>query len=244
MEFKKVAKYLEGVPYTQKERGKLLYNHIINQKAQNCLELGFAHGVASCYIAAALHENGIGKLDCVDLESSEKLSPNLEKLTMDTGLTEYVKVHREKNSYTWYLKKVIEENSRNYQCTPQYDFVFIDGSKNWTIDGFAFYLVDKLLKEKGFVLFDDFKWRYIEYSKDILDGISIRDMSEDQIDQPNIELVFKLLVMQHPHYSNFIIDEDWAWAQKTLSEKKRIQIIATQSFKYRILKKLRSLKSL
>jgi len=242
MEFKKVAKKLEGIPYTQKEMGKVLYNHIIKQKPQNCLELGFAHGVASCYISAALHENGFGKLTCVDLETSQKLSPTLEDLLKDAGLSEFVKIQREKNSYTWFLKKEIEENSANYQCIPKYDFVFIDGPKNWTIDGFAFFLVDKLLKEKGFILFDDYRWRYRDYSKDILDGITARSMSEDQIDQPNIELVFNLLVMQHPDYSKFIIDEDWAWAQKISSENKQVQMIATKSFRYRMLKKLKTLK--
>ena len=32
-------------------------------------------------------------------------------------------------------------------CQPIYDFCFIDGSKNWTIDSSAFFLVDKLLKQ-------------------------------------------------------------------------------------------------
>jgi len=47
--------------------------------------------------------------------------------------------------------------------------------------------------------------------------------------------------MQHPNYSKFIIDEDWAWAQKISSENKQVQMIATKSFRYRMLKKLKTL---
>jgi hypothetical protein len=125
-------------------------------------------------------------------------------------------------------------------CRPLYDFCFIDGPKNWTIDGLSFFLVDKLLKERAYILFDDYRWIYGEYSKEILDGIKIRNMSEDQIATPNIELVFKLLVMQHPDYSNFVIDDDWAWAQKVNSDIKQVQLITTTSFKYRFSKKVKS----
>ena len=72
-------------------------------------------------------------------------------------------------------------------------------------------------------------------------GITIREMSQDQIDIPNIERVFQLLVMQHPNYSNFMIDEDWAWVQKVHADEKQVKVIASQSLKYLFLKKFRQL---
>ena len=240
MKFNKIAEHVKGIPYTQLERGRKLYEHILQYQPEECLELGFAHGVASCYIAAALHEIGKGKLTCVDLEESKDREPILETLLEQSGLADFVSIHREKNSYTWFLKKAIEANSENYVCNPVYDFCFVDGAKNWTIDGIAFFLVDKLLKKDGFILFDDYRWTYREYSKAILDGITIRALSEDQANEPNIEKVFQLLVMQHPAYSNFVIDEDWAWAQKSECDKKSVQLVVSKSFKYRILKELRT----
>lgn len=239
MKFKKIATYLDGIPYTHKEMGKRLYNHILATGAERCLELGFAHGVASCYMAAACHEKGSGLVTSVDLISSKNRNPNLEELLSITGLEDYCQIYREENSYTWFLKKEIERNSDKYVCSPVYDFCFIDGPKNWTIDGFAFFLVDKLLNKNGWILFDDYRWVYSNYSKDLLDGITIRELSSDQANTPNIRLVFQLLVMQHPSYSNFEIDEDWAWAQKKVSQQKRLKLTATKSFKYRLLKKLR-----
>ena len=225
MKFDEIAKIVEGVPYISVNRGKVLYDHIIATKAQNCIELGFAHGVTSCYIAAALHELGSGMISCVDLESSIERKPNIEELLSRAGLESFVSIHREANSYTWFLKKDIEKNSENYHCKQTYDFCFIDGSKNWTIEGFAFFLIEKLLVEDGFVLFDDYLWKYSEYSKDYIDGVSIRSMCSDQADTPNIEMVFQLLVMQHPNFGEFVIDGNWAWAKKCQQEPKTLTIV-------------------
>lgn len=56
----------------------------------------------------------------------------------------------------------------------------------------------------GFILFDDYLWKCSAHSKDTVDGISTRSMSSDQLNTPNIDLVFQLLVMQHPNFGNFV----------------------------------------
>ena len=66
MQFDKISRFLQGIPYTSLSKGKNLYDIIIKNKPQNILELGFAHGVASCYMAAALEELGSGKITVVD----------------------------------------------------------------------------------------------------------------------------------------------------------------------------------
>ena len=145
MKFDKISKLLHGIPYTSLSKGKNLYDVVIKNNLQNILELGFAHGVASCYMAAALDELNSGKIIVVDLEKSKNEKPNIEDLLNISGLSKYVDIFREKNSYNWFLNKEIGNNTDdNNNCIPKYDFVFIDGPKNWTIDGFAFFLVDKL----------------------------------------------------------------------------------------------------
>ena len=139
MKFDKISKLLHGIPYTSLSKGKNLYEIIIKNKAQNILELGFAHGVASCYMAAALDELNSGKITVVDLEKSKNEKPNIEDLLITSGLSKYVDIFREKNSYNWFLNKEIESNTDNNNCIPKYDFVFIDGPKDWTIDGLAFF---------------------------------------------------------------------------------------------------------
>lgn len=226
MRFGKTARLLEGIPHISRHSARVLYDFICTETPEECLELGFAHGASSGYIAAALDESGRGHLTSVDIQASADFTPRMEDTIQKLGLAERVSIFREKNSYTWFLKKKIEEQTRDGQCVPCYDFVFIDGSKNWTIDGMAFFLADKLLRDNGWLLFDDYDWRYADAAargKDTADGITLRSLPEDQIAQPNVRAIFELLVAQHPEYSNCRVqDNSWAWAQKTAGER-RIQ---------------------
>ena len=188
----------------------------MREKPRSCLELGHAHGVSSAYIAAALDEIG-GHLDTVDLLPAAENVPNLETLLEKMRLSHRVTIHREVNSYTWFLKKKIAHQSANGKCEPCYDFCFIDGAKNWTIDGLAFFLVDKLLSPGGWILFDDYAFTYEKYlrRKEVMDGITIRALGPDERAEPHVQQIYQLLVRQHPAYSNFELQDNWwAWAQK------------------------------
>ena len=218
MELSEIQTHLEGIPYLRPDYGQRLYQFVLDTKPEECLELGFAHGVSSCYIAAALDELGRGHLTTVDLDKSRKLKPTIEGLLDATRLGRYVSVVREMSSYTWFLKGKIEEQTSEGICVPLYDFCFVDGSKNWTVEACAFFCTDKLLKSGGWILYDDFSWKYanaIRRGKKVSDGVLLRSMDEDQLTTPNIELVFRLLVMQHPSYGAFRIEEGkFAYARK------------------------------
>lgn len=233
MQFDTIAAQLKGIPFTTPERGRKLYDFILQNKPKHCLELGFAHGVASCYIAAALDEIGTGTLTCVDLVSDSSRSPSLTDLLQKTELDQKVDVRicREQTSYNWFLKKEIEaQTNKDGNCTPLYDFCFIDGAKNWTIDGLAFFLVDKLMQTEGWILFDDLNWSYLVAGHDSSDGIEAATLSTDERAEPHVDRIFKLLVMQHPHYSNFkITDSTWAWAQKVKCATKTLSITESSS---------------
>lgn len=224
VKFDAVREVLGDTPYMGVDEGWELYNFVLDSRPQRCLELGHAHGVSSLYIAAALDETGGGHLDTVDLLSSAKRVPNVEALCAAAGLTRYVSVHREVNSYTWFLKRRIEESSRSGHCEPCYDFCFIDGCKNWTIDGLAFFLCEKLLRERGWILFDDYRWTYAKHRhKPENDGITTRSLSPEEMEKAHVELIFHLLVMQHGRFSNFVLqDGAWAWAQKVADGRKTL----------------------
>lgn len=246
MKFEVVHSHVKDVPYMGLQKGKVMYDFILREQPTNVLELGFAHGTGSCYIAAALGEIGRGRLTSVDLLSSTEREPNLEALLARTGLEPYVEIVREHDSYTWFLKKKIEERTESGICQPLYDFCFIDGSKNWTVDGAAFFMVDKLLRHNGWVLFDDYSWTYEEYERNTgrsaTDGISHRGMAIDEKTSPHIEAIFRLLVMQHPDYGRFKIQDDyWAWAQKTGLPIKRLDIETNIDMKARAVRLMRRL---
>ena len=230
MKFDALRAVLKDTPYMGVDEGWELYNFVLRNRPRRCLELGHAHGASSLYIAAALDEVGDGHLDSVDLLSSADRVPNIESLFAEAGLTRYLSVYRETNSYTWFLKRKIEERSNGETCEPCYDFCFIDGCKNWTIDGLAFFLVEKLLRGDGWILFDDYRWTYARHQhKPENDGITTRSLSAEEMETAHVELIFHLLVMQHAGFSNFVLqDGAWAWAQKSPQGSKTLQKASKQ----------------
>ena len=210
MKYKDVWNCVKDNSFIHEDRGLILYKMILRDSPDKCLNLGTAHGASACIIAAALDEKGKGEVDTVDLETVE-WKPNVNELSSKSGLSKYIKVFNERSSYTWFLKKKIEENTKDNICKPEYDFVFLDGSKNWNYDGFAFFLIDKLLKPNGTIIFDDMFWTYKmkDGIRNETDGISHRSMGTDELCEPHIHLIFKLLVMQHPSYHKCTIIDNW-----------------------------------
>ena len=190
-------------------QAKYLERFITSKKLSNLLELGFAHGVSSCYMATILKENGGGHLTTIDLASAVHRRPNIEQLLDKLNLKDYVSVYYEYESYNWRLMKFIEEYGQ-----PLFDFCYIDGAHDWNVDGFAFLLVDKLLKPGGWIIFDDMDWSFGS-SPSMREMPRVLNMPDDVKNTPHIAKVFDVLVKNHPDYGNFeITDFGWGIAQK------------------------------
>ena len=56
MRFERVKETVGNLPYIMRPNAKMLYDFIVEHDVRHVLELGVAHGVASCFIAAALQE--------------------------------------------------------------------------------------------------------------------------------------------------------------------------------------------
>jgi predicted O-methyltransferase YrrM len=213
VKFDQVAETVKGIPYTRPRPGKILYDFVCESGVQDVLELGFAHGVSTCYIAAALDERGAGSVITIDLEAARDSVPNILTLLERTGLGQYVTPVFTDSSYIWELMQLIEERTEDGVCRPRFDFCFIDGAHTWEVDGFAFFLVDKLLRPGGWVLFDDVYWTFAEDVKDqSVDVVQMVPVGQRVVSQ--VERVFSLLVCQHAGFENISIRDKWGWAQK------------------------------
>ncbi len=255
MKYDIVKEHVKDVPYIKPTNAKELYDFIIKNKFTNILELGIAHGTASCYIAAALDEIGAGKLVCVDLlDAAPHFVPSIEDQITPLNLNKYVEIYRMKSGYNWFLHNEILQcsNNANNICQPKYDLIIIDGPKNWTIDSSSFFLADKLLKENGWIIWDDYNWTYANANtrRNSTDGIAHNSMAQDEQEIPHIREILNLLVMQHPSYSNFIIkhEGDWIWANKVKSDVKHIRYITSKSvatillnLSHKVFKKIKAL---
>ena len=90
MTFEALIDLIGTVPFMPPERGKLIYEFILSAQPQRVLELGFAHGTSSCYMAAAMQENGSGMVHTIDNRSALQRSPSIHDLLERSGLGDFV----------------------------------------------------------------------------------------------------------------------------------------------------------
>ncbi len=231
MEFDAVAAAIRGLPYIDEAEGRRLYDHLRSTGARDVLELGSAHGASAAYMAAALDEGGGGSVTTVD--HAEALhDPPPEATLASAGLAHLVRVVRiEDSSYTWWLKDQVEARSDEAgNCEPAYDFCYVDGAHNWTIDGLAVVLVEKLLRPGGWLLLDDLYWSYRPGAYPPGQGPDDLRLSVAERSSPHMLAVFELIVKQHPSFSTFRVeDESWGWAQKSPHARRRYEVTTTTS---------------
>jgi predicted O-methyltransferase YrrM len=221
MKFEDVAARVAGIPHMSPALGRRVYDHVRATNVSQALELGTAHGVSAAYIAAALEANGDGHLTTVD-HGAAAFSPSPEEVLALAGLAHRVAIVREHSSYNWFLKEQIEQASDgNGNCEPRYDFVYLDGCKNFSVDGLAVVLIEKLLRPSGWLLMDDLEWTY-RTAPWFAPGLNadgnptpFGPLSDDERTEPHLSAVFELVVKAHPAFTRFIREDEWfGWAQK------------------------------
>jgi predicted O-methyltransferase YrrM len=208
MRIEEVKEKLGDLPHMTFGQAQKITNFILNKNLRNILELGFDYGVSTCYIAAILEEIGEGKITTIDLDIVRTNNPNIEFLLNQLNLSSYVNVYYEPTSYTWRLLKLLESNYLSH-----FDLCYFDGAHDWYVDGFAFFLVDRLLKPGGWIIFDDLNWTF-DTSMGLKNSIRVKEMPLEERITPQVKKVYELLVKTHPSYGNFGVDDDWAFAQK------------------------------
>src|SRR4051795_291255 len=151
--FDEVARAVAGIPFMSPAQGRIVYDHVRATGARDVLELGTAHGVGAAYLAAAG-----ARVTTVDFAGAA-YDPAPEDVLARAGVAGRVTIVREFSSYTWWLKELIQARSDAHgNVEPCFDFVYLDGAKHWTIDGFAVILAEKLLRPGGWLLMDDLGW--------------------------------------------------------------------------------------
>ena len=204
-----VAKIVGDTPHMTPVQAERMCSFIGENKIADVLELGFRHGVSTTYMAAALANAGKGRIVTIDLRAVQNINPNVEELLKRIGERDRVEVFYEPTSYTWRLMRMLQEDP-----SPRFDLCYIDGAHDWFVDGFAFFLVDRLLRPGGWIVFDDLNWTYAS-SPALGRTERVRAMPEDERTAAQVRLVYDLLVKSHPNYHNFRTEGDWAFAQKT-----------------------------
>lgn len=210
MKLEQVRSIVGNTPHMNFEQAQKMSEFIRKHNIRNILELGFRYGVSTCYMAATLQEIGGGHITTIDLEVVRDPTPNILELLAKCGLKGYVDVFFEPSSYNWRLMKLLEEDP-----SPRYDFCYLDGAHDWFVDGFAFFLTDRLLRPGGWIIFDDMNWTYAQ-SPALRDSQKVKNMPAEERTTPQVRKVYELLAKTHPSYGEFMVDADgeWGYARK------------------------------
>ena len=226
MEIDNIRKRTVGIPHMSFAEAQDMTSFILENDLRHILELGFCHGVSTCYFAAALDKVGNGHITTIDLESARNENPNIELLLSDLNLRKYVTIFYEPTSYVWRLMIMLEKDPM-----PQFDLCYIDGAHNWFTDGFAFLLIDKLLRPGGWVVFDDLDWTY-ETSPSLRNSTLVKNMPHDEKGTAQVKKVYELLVKPHPDYDSFLVKNGRAFAHKAVAATTRIPVPIRQEIVY------------
>jgi predicted O-methyltransferase YrrM len=211
MSIETIKKVVGDTPHMTLDQATRITQFIGETGASHILELGFRHGVSTCYLADALAQRSAGSIVTIDLESARSARPNIEELLDKVGHQERVQVYYEPTSYTWRLMKLLEQIP-----IPQFDLCYIDGAHSWFVDALAFFLVDRLLRPGGWIIFDDLDWTYAS-SPALKDTELVKHMPADERTMPQVRKIYELLVKHHPFYHDFRTELGWAFAHKKLS---------------------------
>jgi len=234
-----VIEIVGDTPHTTHAQGRALYDLVLKHRLSRCLEMGFAHGVGSVWIAAALQELGGGKLISVDNESAHDRKPTARQLLDKAGLSSFVDLHYDETSYNWHL-----HNHWDDYLDDKFDMIFLDGAHNWDVDALAFFLGDRILKKGGWFLFDDIYWSYAG-SPSLQNTPAVLAMSPAMRDTQHVRSIWERLGLPNPAYGNFLDDGTRGWAQKVGEDQPAGRTLTVRqedhSLTGRVLRKVRKL---
>lgn len=151
--FDRVTTTWGDLKYMDLPRAEYLRELIVTNDLQDLLELGFYKGKSSAYLGAVLEDLGRGHLTTMDRATARGHKPGIADVLADVDLSHRVTPIFAHRSFTWELGTMLEQTPR-----PQFDFCYLDGGHTWDVTGFAFLLVDMMIKPGGIILLDDLNW--------------------------------------------------------------------------------------
>lgn len=207
-----VTQQLGDVKYMKANQAHVMRRIILEHNLQNILELGFAHGKSSAYIAAILEDQGIGKLTTIDLISAREREPSIDEVLNTVGLAHRVEIIYAQRSYNWELGKMLQKTPM-----PSFDLCYIDGGHTWDVTGFGFVLTDMLLRPGGWVVFDDLNWTLAKHlaANPQKEKTIARRYSADEINTAGVRMVWDLIVPRFGYINGYTEDRfGWGIVQK------------------------------
>ena len=222
---------IDGLPIMTPDQGRRIWEHFLEHRPERVLDIGTCYGTSAAYMAGALRHLGRGEVVTVDTSQFDAQSPAKEMVTellRRCDLTDWVRVVRmPHSSYAWWL---LEEVQQYRADNDGYDFVYLDGAKNFETDTAAVVMIEQLLRPGGWLLLDDLPWRFAEHPQfepttAVANEVSFQ-LSDAQRTTPHVRAVFDFVVETHPGFTDYRVDGDgqWGWAQKGAGRDRRLLV--------------------
>jgi hypothetical protein len=164
-------------------------------------EIGIGQGDTALKVINGMSPGSIVHLFDFDdvLEAAlAKLRPAAERRAV--RIEAFGNTHHDRDSYCWSLMKRLQLHPRELM----YDYVYLDGAHMWDIDGFAFCLLDRLLKAGGRIEFDDWGWTAAQSPSMGNHPKWIAWYTTEQMQVPHVNLVIDLLVRTRADYVELV----------------------------------------
>ena len=177
----------------------------------NVAEIGVGIGATTVEIVRIME--GDGKLFLFDfVDKVETLKSDLQKLETTQGLEIECWGNSRKSfdSYAWTLANLLKQEKKTGHTGEVFDIIYLDGAHTFLHDAAACALLKELLRENGYIVFDDMYWSHVKspsHNPINNPGVSA-GFTDQQLNTPNVELVVDCLVRTDPRFAQVFLTQN------------------------------------
>jgi len=178
-------------------QNKKTAEYVKKVNAKSYAEIGCNYGNTSYVVAKDMPEGStIYLFDYPEyIKITKEKLKNIEK-EKNLKIIYFSNSEKERDSYCWNLIGLVEKKQKIF------DYVYLDGAHDFTIDGFAFFLIDRLLRVNGYIEFDDYNWTFGKSPtvNPLKDKTTSKKYTQKQINTPHIKLIVDNLIKPNKRY--------------------------------------------
>ncbi len=173
-------------------------------------EIGVGIGATSVEIVRTM--NGCGRLYLFDfIDKVNNLKKDLDGVSFANGLR--IEAHgnsrQRYNSYAWTLSKLLQSAVVSGDTLGLFDVVFLDGAHTFHHDAAACAVLKELVRENGFIVFDDMYWSFSKSStmNPTKNPAIKEDYTDEQLVQPHVEIIVDCLMRTDPRFKQIFLSD-------------------------------------
>lgn len=154
------------------------------------------------------------------VEIVDEIAEDLERFQYQFTVKKYGNSHKIYDTYGWALAKLVLE-MREKGKEGIFDVVYLDGAHTLFHDGLAAELLKQLVKEGGYIVFDDVYWS-MGSSPTVSKLDKLRnDYTDEQLESSHIDLVLELFFRKDVNFRQIYFSENKKPGKATFRKESR-----------------------